>query len=190
MVVLFLSIYVIVKVWYKWFLIPIKRHFLVQQEKLRNEYVIQVSGKVLLRPEDMINAELPSGKIEIEAQDLVIFSQAQTPPFQVDEYQAVGEEARLRHRYVDLRRPEMFGNLAFRAKGNGAIREYLDQQAFIEVETPFLTKATPEGARDYLVPSRVHKGAFYALPQSPQLFKQLLMMSGFGSLLSNCALFP
>ena len=148
-------------------------------EKLRNEYVIQVSGKVLLRPEDMINAELPSGKIEIEAQDLVIFSQAQTPPFQVDEYQAVGEEARLRHRYVDLRRPEMFGNLAFRAKGNGAIREYLHQQAFIEVETPFLTKATPEGARDYLVPSRVHKGAFYALPQSPQLFKQLLMMSGF-----------
>ncbi len=148
-------------------------------ESLRNEYVIQISGAVHLRPEAMCNADLASGRVEVVAHDLVIFSQAKTPPFQVDEYQTIGEEARLRHRYIDLRRPEMFNNLHFRATATRVLRHYLDEAGFIDVETPFLTKATPEGARDYLVPSRVHHGSFYALPQSPQLFKQLLMMSGF-----------
>jgi aspartyl-tRNA synthetase len=148
-------------------------------EKLRSEYVLKVTGLVRPRPDGMINDNLSTGKIEIVASALEILNAAKTPPFPLDEFQHVGEEARLRHRYIDLRRPEMFEKLKTRAKMNASIRRFLDSAEFLEVETPFLTKATPEGARDYLVPSRTHAGKFFALPQSPQLFKQLLMMSGF-----------
>ena len=149
-----------------------------QAEHLRSEYVIQVKGRVKERPEGMVNPELATGTIEIVAEALTIFNAAKTPPFPLDEYHQVGEEVRLRYRYIDLRRPEMFQRLQTRAKLIRAIRHFLDEKDFLDVETPMLTKATPEGARDYLVPSRTHPGNFFALPQSPQLFKQLLMMSG------------
>ncbi len=147
-------------------------------DELRNEYVIEVSGKVRLRPEGMINPNMPTGKIEVVADQLTICNKAKTPPFQIDEYQTVSEEVRLRYRYIDLRRPECQARLRFRSDMNRTIRVYMHEHGFSEIETPILTKATPEGARDYLVPSRNHLGHFYALPQSPQLFKQLLMISG------------
>jgi aspartyl-tRNA synthetase len=147
-------------------------------ENLRSEFVIEVTGKVNPRPEGMINAELPSGKVEIIASNMTIHNKAATPPFPLNEHQQVSEEVRLRHRYIDLRRPEMFKRLETRAKLVRSIRHFLDKDDFLDIETPMLTKATPEGARDYLVPSRTHENKFFALPQSPQLFKQLLMMSG------------
>lgn len=147
-------------------------------EQIRHEYVIQVKGHVRNRPEGMINSKLRSGKIEILGLQLNILNKAETPPFLPDEHQNVGEDVRLKYRYMDLRRPEMFQRLATRAKVSKIIRNYFDERGFLDVETPMLTKATPEGARDYLVPSRVNRGSFYALPQSPQLFKQILMMSG------------
>lgn len=148
-------------------------------EKLRHECVVSMEGRVRFRPEGMRNQKLVNGSIEIVGTSLTILNHAQTPPFLPDEHQFVNEDLRYRYRYLDLRRKEMQSNLILRHQLNRCIREYLNSIGFIDIETPMLTKATPEGARDYLVPSRVHPGQFYALPQSPQLFKQLLMMSGF-----------
>ncbi len=146
-------------------------------ERARNEYVLQVVGKVRRRPAGTENANLRSGQIEVLALDLNVLNTAETPPFQLDE-ENVGEETRLTYRYIDLRRPEMQRRMQTRAKVTGFLRRFLEDNGFLDIETPMLTKATPEGARDYLVPSRTHPGSFFALPQSPQLFKQLLMMSG------------
>ncbi|WP_028387678.1 aspartate--tRNA ligase [Legionella fairfieldensis] len=148
-------------------------------EKLRHEFVVRVTGAVRKRPAGMINENMATGSIEIVGSELEILNQAQIPPFLPDDHQFVNEDLRYRFRYLDLRRSEMQCNLTLRHNMIRCIREYLNAQGFVDIETPMLTKATPEGARDYLVPSRVHPGKFYALPQSPQLFKQLLMMSGF-----------
>ncbi len=148
-------------------------------EKVRNEYVLHVKGRVRPRPEGTVNADLPTGEIEVEGRELIILNRAETPPFMLDiEDDDVAEEHRLRYRFIDLRRPQMLERLKLRSQVTRAMRNYLDAQGFLDVETPMLTKATPEGARDYLVPSRTHQGHFFALPQSPQLFKQLLMVSG------------
>lgn len=147
--------------------------------KLRNEYVVKISGPVRHRPEGTVNANLSSGEVEILAEDIEIFNTSLPLPFNVDEYQEVGEEARLRYRYLDLRRPEMAFRIIMRAKITQFLRNFLDNQGFLDIETPILTKSTPEGARDYLVPSRNYHGNFYALPQSPQIFKQILMIAGF-----------
>lgn len=149
-----------------------------QAETIRNEFVLQVSGKVRPRPEGTTNPNMATGMIEVYAKTLNIINAAETPPFQLDD-DDVSEEVRLRYRYVDLRRPEMFARMRLRSQVSSAMRRFLDAEGFMDIETPMLTKATPEGARDYLVPSRTHQGSFFALPQSPQLFKQLLMMSGF-----------
>jgi len=148
-------------------------------EKLRHEYVVRMTGCVRPRPAGMVNDKMATGKIEIVGTQLDILNQAQTPPFLPDEHQNTNEDLRYRYRYLDLRRSGMQDNLTLRHNLTRCIRDYLNAQNFLDIETPMLTKATPEGARDYLVPSRVHPGEFYALPQSPQLFKQLLMMSGF-----------
>lgn len=147
--------------------------------EVRPEYVVKVMGVVNLRPEEMFNPQMATGKIEITGSGLDILNTAQTPPFLPDEQQNVNDDLRYRYRYIDLRRPEIQKKLLMRTRLTQAIRSHLDKQGFLDIETPMLTRATPEGARDYLVPSRVHPGSFYALPQSPQLFKQLLMMSGF-----------
>jgi aspartyl-tRNA synthetase len=147
-------------------------------EQVRSEYVLQVTGLVRKRPEGTGNAEMSTGSIEVLGRELIVLNVAKTPPFQLDEHADVGEDVRLRYRYVDLRRPEMMGRLQFRSKVCNTIRNYLDDNGFLDIETPILTRATPEGARDYLVPSRTHPGHFFALPQSPQLFKQLLMVAG------------
>jgi len=146
-------------------------------EDIRNEHILRVKGRVRGRPEGTINTNMVSGKIEILGLSLEVLSIADTPPFQIDDTD-VNEEIRLKYRYVDLRRPEMQQRMQKRAHISRFLRRYLEDDGFLEIETPTLTRATPEGARDYLVPSRVHAGSFYALPQSPQLFKQLLMMSG------------
>ena len=147
-------------------------------ERVRNEYVLRVVGKVRRRPAGTENPNLASGEIEVLAHDVEILNAAVTPPFQLDE-EHLSETVRLTHRVIDLRRPPMQRNLILRYRVATAVRRYFDAQGFIDIETPMLTKSTPEGARDYLVPSRVHPGQFFALPQSPQLFKQLLMMAGF-----------
>lgn len=147
-------------------------------ETIRNEFVIKVKGTVKPRPAGTINRDLQSGQVEIIAEEVEVLNQAETPPFRIDEFQDIGEEIRLRYRYIDLRRPEMANRIVFRAKAIQIMRRFLEEHNFIDIETPFLTKSTPEGARDYLVPSRVNPGCFYALPQSPQIFKQLLMVSG------------
>jgi aspartyl-tRNA synthetase len=147
-------------------------------EDLRKEYVIAVVGEVIERPEGTINPDLSTGEIEVNASELRILDSAKTPPLQITEESEVGEDLRLKYRYLDLRRPNMQQNLILRHKVKKSVRDYLDGYDFLEIETPMLTKSTPEGARDYLVPSRVNPGKFYALPQSPQLFKQLLMVSG------------
>ncbi|MBB1125145.1 aspartate--tRNA ligase [Thiospirillum jenense] len=150
-----------------------------QAEQARSEYVLQVRGRVRYRPSGTENRDLSTGLIELLALELTILNPAEPPPFQLDDYHGdTSEEVRLRYRYLDLRRPEMQTRLRKRSLIVKTLRNYLDQHDFLEVETPILTRSTPEGARDYLVPSRVHPGEFYALPQSPQLFKQLLMMSG------------
>ncbi|HHJ39455.1 MAG: aspartate--tRNA ligase [Methylothermaceae bacteria B42] len=148
-------------------------------EQVRSEYVIKVHGKVRRRPEGTENPNLPTGQIEVLASSLEILNRAETPPFPLDSEVPVSEEVRLRYRYLDLRRPEMQAKLRLRRDIVRVLRNFLDEHGFYEIETPFLTKATPEGARDYLVPSRTHPHAFYALPQSPQLYKQLLMIAGF-----------
>ena len=147
-------------------------------EQVRNEFVLRIKGLVRARPEGTVNPDLASGEIEILGRELEILNRAETPPFQLDEHEKVSEEVRLRYRYIDLRRPEMQARIKLRAAIVRALRHYLDGHGFLDIETPMLTKATPEGARDYLVPSRTHPGHFFALPQSPQLFKQLLMMAG------------
>lgn len=146
---------------------------------IRSEYVLAVVGEVVKRSPEAINSKLPTGEIEIIAKELRILSSAETPPIYIEEDSDVNEATRLKYRYLDLRRPDMQKNLILRHRVAKIARDYYDENGFIEIETPMLTKSTPEGARDYLVPSRVHPGKFFALPQSPQLFKQLLMVSGF-----------
>src|SRR5881227_2106342 len=148
-------------------------------EQVRAEYVIAVEGKVALRSPETINPNMPTGQVEVVARKIWILNESRTPPMPMDENENVAEDARLKYRYVDLRRPQMQRNIILRSKISFAVREFLYSQGFLEIETPFMTRSTPEGARDYLVPSRVQPGTFYALPQSPQLFKQLLMVSGF-----------
>ena len=150
-----------------------------EAHKIRSEYVLAVQGKVRKRPEGMENPDLPNGDIEVMIDELEILNEAKTPPFVLDTGEDISENVRLKYRYLDLRRPEIQNKIILRSRAAAATREYFQKQGFIEVETPFLTKSTPEGARDYLVPSRVNQGMFYALPQSPQIFKQLLMVSGF-----------
>src|SRR5580698_10229860 len=148
-------------------------------EHVRPEYVVAAVGKVRLRDKDAINPKMPTGEIEIEATELLVLNDAKLAPFSPSEEAIQNEEVRLKYRYVDLRRPEMQHNFLLRHEITLAVRESLSRQGFLEIETPILTKSTPEGARDFLVPSRVHAGEFYALPQSPQIFKQILMISGF-----------
>jgi len=148
--------------------------------ELRSEFVIAVTGTVKLRDDKTRNKNLPTGDIEIIATELRLLNKSELPPFLPSEQNSnVNEETRLKYRYIDLRRPDMQANLELRHKVAIAIRKNLNDQGFFEIETPYLTRSTPEGARDYLVPSRVHPGEFYALPQSPQIFKQILMISGF-----------
>lgn len=148
-------------------------------ESLRAEFVIAVKGEVVARTPENVNPDLHTGEIEVKVEELRILSKAETPPFEIEENSNVREELRLKYRYLDLRRPDMQKNFILRNRIAMTVRKYLDENGFMEIETPMLQKSTPEGARDYLVPSRIHKGAFYALPQSPQIFKQLLMVSGF-----------
>ncbi len=147
-------------------------------EELRSEFVIKLIGKVSQRPAGNVNPRLPTGQIEIVGEDLEILNPSLTPPFEITENLEVTEEMRLKYRYLDLRRKKVFNNFVLRSNLNKIIRNFLDKQGFIESETPILTKSTPEGARDYLVPSRMEQGSFFALPQSPQLFKQILMVAG------------
>ncbi|KAA1190117.1 aspartate--tRNA ligase [Pseudohalioglobus sediminis] len=155
-----------------------EEHF-ERADKVRSEYVLKVTGRVRARGEGTVNPNMATGEIEILGKELEILNTAATPPFQLDEHTAVGEDVRLRYRYMDLRRQEMQERLITRSKITSIVRNFLDGEGFLDIETPILTRATPEGARDYLVPSRTHPGQFFALPQSPQLFKQLLMVSGF-----------
>lgn len=148
-------------------------------ENVRSEYVIEVQGKVVGRDRQTVNQNLETGEIEVIAKELTIVSKAKTPPFMIEEQSDVSEDLRLKYRYLDLRRKEMQETFKLRHQTTQSMRNFLNEEEFLEMETPMLTKSTPEGARDYLVPSRVHEGEFYALPQSPQLFKQLLMVSGF-----------
>ena len=147
-------------------------------DSVRNEYVLMAKGKVRPRPEGTVNRDMPTGEVEVLGKELKILNAAKTPPFQLDEYSEAGEDIRLRYRYMDLRRPEMQQRMQARARITSAVRSYLEEHGFWDIETPTLSRATPEGARDYLVPSRTHPGEFFALPQSPQVYKQLLMMSG------------
>ena len=158
---------------------PDRAEVFARAEQVRSEYVLKITGRVRPRPEGTINPDLSTGEIEILGLDLEILNAAETPPIQLDSHAAdASEELRLRYRYLDLRRPEMQARLRTRSRVTQAMRRFLDERGFLDIETPILTKSTPEGARDYLVPSRTHPGEFFALPQSPQLFKQLLMMSG------------
>ena len=144
-------------------------------EQVRNEFVLRVKGRVRRRPEGTENPNMPTGEVEILGLALEVLNRSETPPIQLDD-EDISEELRLRYRYIDLRRPEMQARIRLRAQVARQLRNYLDGKGFLDIETPMLTKATPEGARDYLVPSRTHPGHFFSLPQSPQLFKQLLMM--------------
>ncbi len=148
-------------------------------EHVRSEYVVRIKGKVRNRPEGTVNNDLPTGQVEVLGLEIEVLNAAETPPFQVDGYdEKIGEDIRLKYRYIDLRRPEMQEKMRIRSRITNELRRFLEERDFLDIETPMLTKATPEGARDYIVPSRTHPGDFFALPQSPQLFKQLLMMSG------------
>ncbi|UCJ16294.1 aspartate--tRNA ligase [Pseudomonas sp. MM211] len=158
---------------------PDRADTFAKADRVRSEYVVKITGKVRLRPAGAVNANMASGAIEVLGYELEVLNEAETPPFPLNEYSDVGEETRLRYRFIDLRRPEMAEKLKLRSRITSSIRRYLDENGFLDVETPILTRATPEGARDYLVPSRTHAGSFFALPQSPQLFKQLLMVAGF-----------
>src|SRR5579872_3103276 len=156
---------------------PDAAQMLKEAERLRSEYVIAVKGRVRERPTGTVNTHLASGRVELLAGHLELLNRSEPLPFQLDEH--VGEEVRLKYRYLDLRREVMNQRLRLRHRITRSMRAFLDENGFIDLETPMLTKATPEGARDYLVPSRTHEGKFFALPQSPQIFKQLLMISGF-----------
>jgi aspartyl-tRNA synthetase len=158
---------------------PDTREHFERADRVRSEYVLKITGRVRAREAAAINPAMATGEIEVLGKELEILNSAATPPFQMDEHTAVGEDVRLHYRYMDLRRPEMQNRLILRSKISSAVRSFLDGEGFLDIETPILTRATPEGARDYLVPSRTHPGQFFALPQSPQLFKQLLMVSGF-----------
>ncbi|MBT4212355.1 MAG: aspartate--tRNA ligase [Porticoccaceae bacterium] len=148
-------------------------------DSVRSEYVLKVTGKVRSRSDATVNKNMPTGEIEVYGTILEILNSAQTPPFQLDDHVTVGEDVRLKYRYMDLRRTEMQNSLRFRSKITSSIRNYLVDDGFLDIETPIMTRATPEGARDYLIPSRTHAGQFFAMPQSPQLFKQMLMVAGF-----------
>ncbi len=156
---------------------PDREEAFASADMVRNEYVLRISGRVRRRPEGTINPDMATGEVEVLGHSIEILNKAKTPPFQLDD-EHVHDDIRLRYRYVDLRRPQMQKNIRLRARVSRLMHNFLDENGFLEIETPMLTKATPEGARDYLVPSRTHPGEFFALPQSPQLFKQLLMMSG------------
>ena len=155
---------------------PDREEIFAEAERIRGEYVLAVTGKVVARSEETINPKMRTGKVEVVAESLQVLNRSETPPFHHDEQ--ANEELRLKYRYLDLRREDMLENLRLRHKVTKAMRDFLDGAGFVDVETPMLTRATPEGARDYVVPSRTHQGKFFALPQSPQIFKQLLMMSG------------
>src|SRR5580658_3328512 len=148
-------------------------------EAARSEYVVALKGKVRRRAAGLENPNMATGEIEVVASELLLLNEAKTPPFSPAEDAIANEEVRLKYRYLDLRRPQMQSNFALRSRIAMAVRNYLVGQGFLEIETPFMTRSTPEGARDYLVPSRIYAGSFYALPQSPQIFKQILMISGF-----------
>jgi aspartyl-tRNA synthetase len=155
------------------------QHYFELADSVRSEYVIKVKGNVRARSEATVNDTMSTGEIEVYGVELDILNTAQTPPFQLDDHVTVGEDVRLKYRYMDLRRTEMQNSLRFRSKVTSSIRNYLVDDGFLDIETPIMTRATPEGARDYLIPSRTHAGQFFAMPQSPQLFKQMLMVSGF-----------
>ena len=157
---------------------PDRQEMFAVAESVRNEFVLKVTGRVRRRPEGTDNPNIPSGEVEILCHEIEVLNISVTPPFQLDD-ENLSENVRLTHRVIDLRRPQMQKNMMLRYKTARAFRRFLDDKGFIDIETPMLTKSTPEGARDYLVPSRVHAGEFFALPQSPQLFKQLLMVAGF-----------
>jgi aspartyl-tRNA synthetase len=158
---------------------PERRETFSTAEQLRPEWSVSVEGEVVPRPEGNENPELPTGEIEVEATGIRVLNSSETPPFEIDRDRPVDELLRLKYRYLDLRRARMRENIIFRHRVVKYMRDYLDERGFVEIETPLLTKSTPEGARDYLVPSRLYPGQFYALPQSPQQFKQLLMVAGF-----------
>ena len=159
-------------------LVPNDSPVMAVAKRLRSEFVVAVMGPVELRGADTVNAKLDTGEVEVMAQEIRLLNEAKTPPFPVADDSPVSEDVRLRYRYLDLRRPRLQFNLGLRHRVTMAIRRYFDAAGFWEIETPILTKSTPEGARDYLVPSRVHPGEFFALPQSPQIFKQILMVAG------------
>ena len=158
---------------------PENKEFFTLAERCRSEFVLSVEGIIRRRPDGTTNEQLPTGEVELLVSSLEILSESDPLPFQLDDYSSAGEEVRLKYRFLDLRRSEMQNNIRARSKVSSSIREFMDKEGFLDIETPMMTKATPEGARDFLVPSRISRGSFYALPQSPQLFKQLLMASGF-----------
>ena len=158
---------------------PENKEFFSLAERCRSEFVLSVEGIIRRRPDGTTNEQLPTGEVELLVSSLEILSESDPLPFQLDDFSSAGEEVRLKYRFLDLRRSEMQKNIRARSKVSSSIREFMDKEGFLDIETPMMTKATPEGARDFLVPSRISRGSFYALPQSPQLFKQLLMASGF-----------
>ena len=162
---------------------------MAKAKRLRSEFVVGVTGRVRRRSADTVNAKLATGEVEVVVRQLAILNEAKTPPFPIADETPVAEDVRLKYRYLDLRRPRLQSNIVLRHRVVSAIRRYFDENGFLEIETPILTKSTPEGARDYLVPSRVHPGEFFALPQSPQLFKQILMVAGMDRYVQICKCF-
>jgi aspartyl-tRNA synthetase len=162
---------------------------IAKAKRLRSEFVVGVVGKVRRRSPETVNPKLPTGEVEIVVKQLAVLNEAKTPPFPIADETPVSEDVRLKYRYLDLRRPRLQNNMILRHRLTATVRRYFDENGFLEIETPILTKSTPEGARDYLVPSRVHPGEFFALPQSPQLFKQILMIAGMDRYVQICKCF-